>query len=234
MNAAQVRAKARKAFSKREEEVETEEIEGGEINLVPYLDFITALLLFALVSVAASFIVGEINTTLPNYTPAAAAPTDPNTKPDEERLQLVVSATKKELVVWSMTGLEGTLQSPKATIPATLNDEGRVKYDYRMLNDTLFEVAGRRWKGKRRSMATYEIILQADAETPYETIIELMDHLRRRIPPEAAPNAQLQPVTTPVFEPAADPKNPPNVLEEYDPLKHYLFPDILFSLGFQN
>ncbi len=37
MNASQVRAKARAAMRRRAEEIEQEEIEGGEINLVPYL-----------------------------------------------------------------------------------------------------------------------------------------------------------------------------------------------------
>ena len=233
MNAAQVRAKSRKAIARREAEIELEELEGGEINLVPYLDIVTNLLLFILVSVAASFIVGEINTTLPNYTPAAATPTKPDVEPNEERLQLVVSATKKNMLVWSMTGLEGTIQDPKAVIPIARDDDGTIRYDYATLNNALYEIANRRWKGKRRQMATYEVILQCDAETPYDVVIEIMDHLRRKIPADLPPNTKLPVVSIPKFEPAKTSKDKPNVLEEYDPEKHYLFPDILFSLGFQ-
>ena len=52
MNAAQVRARARMAMKRREEEIELEEIEGGELNLVPYLDIITNVVLFLLASVS--------------------------------------------------------------------------------------------------------------------------------------------------------------------------------------
>lgn len=235
MNAAQVRHRARKAVARREEQIEADEIEGGEINLVPYLDIVTNLLLFSLVSIAASFIIGEINTTLPNYSPASAIkPTDPQKEPTEERLQLVVSATKSGMLVWSLTGLEGTLKDPKARIPVIPGD-GPIKYDYRKLNDTLYEIANRRWgeEKKRRPLTSYEIILQADGGTPYETVIQIMDNLRRRIPPDASPNAKLAPVTMPKTEPAAEPGEPPVVVEIYDPNKHLLFPDILFSLGFQ-
>ena len=234
MNAAQVRSKARKAVARREEEVEEEEIEGGEINLVPYLDIVTNLLLFILISVASSFIVGEINTTVPNYAPAAAKPTDPTQEPNKERLQLVVSATKTGMIVWSMTGLEGTIQTPKRTIPilGTPTEGGFVRYDYQQLNDTLYEIAARRYKGKKRPMATYEVIIQADAETPYEVVVEIMDYVRRRVPAGKEPG-DLPPVVMPIWEENSDPKGKPVVQEEYDPDKHFMFSDILFSLGFQ-
>lgn len=232
MNAAQVRAKARKAAQRRAEQLEQEEIESGEINLVPYLDIVTNLLLFALVSVAASFIVGEINTTLPNVRPPSnIKPQDPQEDPNNERLQLIVSATPKGMTVWSLTGLEGTISEPKATI-AVQATEPFIRYDYAKLNDALYEIASRRWKGKPRALQTYEIILQADASTPYETIIEIMDHMRRRIPPGADPSQPLAPVTLPDFDPAAAGK-PAVIKESYDPDKHWLFPDILFSIGFQ-
>ena len=79
MNSSQVRAKARAAMLRREDEVEEEEIQGGEINLVPYLDIVTNLMLFILVSVSAGFILGQINTTLPDAAPASSVPPkDPN------------------------------------------------------------------------------------------------------------------------------------------------------------
>lgn len=237
MNAAQVRAKARKAAQRREEEIAQEEIEGGEINLVPYLDIVTNLLLFALVSVAASFIVGEINTTLPNVKPpsADAKPPEPNKDPNDQRLQLVVSATEKGMRVWSLTGLEGSIEQPKAQI-AVLARDPVLQYDYAKLNDTLYEIASRRWKGRKRAMATYEIVLQADPKTPYETIIKIMDNMRRRIPAGADPDKPLTPVTMPDYEEAKGQgaaRTAEVVKEAYDPDKHWLFPDILFSIGFQ-
>lgn len=233
MNAAQVRAKARKAAQRRAEEIEQEEIEGGEINLVPYLDIVTNLLLFALVSVAASFIVGEINTTLPNVRQPSPdlKPPDPQKDPNSERLQLIVSATPTGMTVWSLTGLEGTISEPRAKI-AVLATEPFIQYDYPKLNDTLYEIASRRWKGKRRPLQTYEIILQADASTPYETVIKTMDNMRRRIPADADPAKPLPAVSLPDYEAAAAGK-PEVIKEAYDPDRHWLFPDILFSIGFE-
>ena len=236
MNAAQVRSKARLAMKRREEAIEQEELEGGEINLIPYLDIITNLLLFLLVSVSAGYVLGHINTTLPKHTPAnQVAPANPADKPDETPLQIMVSATKQGLIVWSLSQLEGTLDSPKARIgrlPATRADEAP-RYDYAALNNALYEIANRRWRGKLRTVETYEIILQCDPEIPYETVVDIMDAVRRRIPPGLAANAMLPQVTMPKGQEQADATQPGGKkwvpVEPYDPDKHFLFPDILFA-----
>ncbi|HLU68239.1 MAG TPA: biopolymer transporter ExbD [Kofleriaceae bacterium] len=228
MNAAQVRAKARMAMKRREEEVEQDEIESGEINLVPYLDIVTNLMLFLLVSVSAGFILGQINTTLPDHVPAdQVQATNPQTPPDEKPLQLIVSATKQGILLWSISGLEGTLENPKARIArraATAADEAP-HYDYAGLNAALYEIATRRWKGKARGPDTYEIILQADPDIPYESVVAIMDAVRRRIPPDSRPGQKLPEVTLPLKK-EGDKVVP---TENYDPDKHYLFPDVLFG-----
>ena len=56
--AQQVRSKQRFAIKRREEAIEQDEIEGGEINLIPYLDIVTNLMLFLLASVSAGVILG--------------------------------------------------------------------------------------------------------------------------------------------------------------------------------
>jgi biopolymer transport protein TolR len=229
MNASQVRARARKAQQRREEEVEQDEIEGGEINLVPYLDIVTNLMLFLLISVSAGFILGQINTTLPDHVPSSAVqPTDPAKTPDEKPLQLIVSATQQGIILWSISGLEGTLESPKARVnraAATAADSAPV-FDYAALNASLYEIATRRWKGKERQPDTYEIILQADPDIPYETIVAIMDAVRRRIPPDAKPGEKLAEVTIPL-ERKED--GTVAVTAPYDPDAHYLFPDVLFG-----
>src|SRR5688572_30214765 len=100
LSAHQVRAKTRLAVKRREDAIEEEEIEGGELNLIPYLDIVTNLMLFLLASVSASIILGQINTTLPDKGPPAASSTDttPDTKPDELPLKLVVSVQRDKLV----------------------------------------------------------------------------------------------------------------------------------------
>jgi biopolymer transport protein TolR len=235
MNAAQVRGRARKAMARRADEVEQDEIESGELNLVPYLDIVTNIMLFLLASVSAGFILGQINTTLPDHAPAAAAaqPADPNKNPDEQSLQLVVSVTKTGVFLWSVSGLEGTLAQPKARA-GRLPDQAGVdgaRYDLTPISTALHEIASRRWRGKLRALETYEIILQADGEVPYGTIIDTMDVLRRRLPEPGKPDPFVGMPADANQGTEAAPKRVPT--EPYDPDKHYLFPDILFSKGFE-
>lgn len=227
MNSSQVRGKARAAMARREDEVEEEEIQGGEINLIPYLDIVTNLMLFLLASVSSGFILGQIDTTLPDHSSAASKPAvDPAVKPDEQPLQLMVSVTKNRMILWSVSGLEGILQEPKMTaglVPPE-NASDAPSYDYIKLNKALLEIATRRWAGKKRPSATYEILLQADGDIPYETVITVMDHMRRPIPEGSTGTLPI--VTLPKFE-TTDGKDIP--VEDYDPTKHLLFVDVLFA-----
>jgi biopolymer transport protein ExbD len=119
-NAHQVRSKTRMAVKRREEQVEQDELEGGEINLIPYLDIVTNLMLFLLASVSAGILLGQLNTMLPDRAPAASSSDKPpDTPPDEQPLKLVVSVTKEQVILWSVSGREGTLKQPKAVLPRT-------------------------------------------------------------------------------------------------------------------
>lgn len=223
MNAGQVRSRVRKAMKRREEEIEADELESGEINLIPYLDIVTNILIFLLATLSV-LVVGGVNTTLPDHAPAASVQSPkPDEKPDEKPLQLVVSVTKKQLILWSVSGLEGSLKEPKAVIARDNPGQRPPSYDYHALNSALYEIAARRWDGKPRERDTYEIILQADGAIPYETIIQVMDNMRRKLPEEGFPGGELKP--------------PPMVMPKegkpYDADRHPLFPDILFAMGFE-
>jgi biopolymer transport protein ExbD len=177
MNAAQVRAKARMAMKRREEEIETEEIEGGELNLVPYLDIITNIVLFLLATITAGLILGNINSALPEYaesTVGLQAQPATNTEPP---VQLVVAVTKPEILVFSLSGQEGTLQAPKVKIPAS---KPGAEYDFNRLTESAAEIVRRRWPDKNnRPDGSTEVILMADAEIPYGAIVNTMDALRQ-------------------------------------------------------
>lgn len=102
------------AVKRREEVIEQEEIEAGEINLIPYLDIVTNLMLFLLASVAGGAIVfGQLNTMLPDKAPAgSSSDKPPDTRPDEVPLKLVVQVLKDRITLWSVSGREGTLKEP--------------------------------------------------------------------------------------------------------------------------
>ena len=229
MHLGQVQAKARMAVKRREEEIELDEIEGGEINLVPYLDIVTNLMLFLLAGLSSAFLLGEINTTLPKHQPSAASTASkPSEKPDEQPLQLVVSVAPKEIIVWSISGLEGTLKEPKLRIAGqpTTTAGGAPKFDLMRLNKAMFDIAATRWGGKHRKQKTYQVILQADGTIPYETVIDVMDHVRRKLPESGMPTTTL---VYPEMGESGDEFKP----YEYNPEVHPLFYDILFSMGFE-
>jgi biopolymer transport protein ExbD len=173
LSAQQVRTKQRRAVARREGAVEDDELESGEINLIPYLDIVTNLMLFILASVAANIIFGQINTTLPDQgAPPTSQQNDPAVSPDDQPLGIAVAVTRDEIIVFSFSGLEGTLQAPKARIPRTGRPGDRCDqafecetnkcngkqqceldpkadltpvFDYRKLNDTLAAIATAHW-----------------------------------------------------------------------------------------
>jgi biopolymer transport protein TolR len=177
MNASQVRAKARMAMKRRAEEIETDEIEGGELNLVPYLDIVTNIVLFLLATITAGLVLGNINSALPEYAESSVGLTQLPQTPQEPPVQLVVAVTKPEILVFSISGLEGTLQAPKMKIPAS---KPGVDYDFNKLTDTATEIVKRRWPDKAvRPDGSTEVILMADADIPYSAIVNTMDALRQ-------------------------------------------------------
>ncbi len=123
LSAQRVRSKTRNAVRRREDQIEQEEIESGELNLIPYLDMVTNLMLFLLASISAGIIFTQIDTTLPDKAPPSTSVQQPSqTNPDDQPLKLVVSITGDRMLLWSISGLEGTLQAPKAAFPRTGKD----------------------------------------------------------------------------------------------------------------
>jgi biopolymer transport protein ExbD len=211
-SAQRVRSKTRAAVRRREDQIEEEEMESGELNLIPYLDMVTNLMLFLLASVSAGIVFTQIDTTLPDKAPPSVTSKPDNNNPDDQPLKLVVSITRDRMILWSISGLEGTLQAPKNTFPRTgrNNDpcDGAYMcesgfctdtrkcappaagstivpgpvYDYRGLSNALSEIATRRYTGKQRKQDTYQIILMADGSIPYGTITSVMSAVRCKLP----------------------------------------------------
>jgi len=266
-SAQRVRGKTRAAVKRREDTIEQEEMESGELNLIPYLDMVTNLMLFLLASVSAGLILVQIDTTLPDKQTAPSSTTQaPSTNPDEQPLKLVVSVTRDRAILWSISGLEGTLTSPKQVFQRSgrdgeacdgaymcesnsceaatqrcvpSRDEPAPVFDYRAINNAMFEIANRRYTGKQRKAETYQAILMADVSIPYSTIVAVMGAMRCKLPEfgkEVGPCAL--PTEDPELKKAKDPIAPNGKLFDtaraaYDPKRMALFHDILFSSGFE-
>ena len=100
MNVAQVRAKSRRAMRKLEDEYAQEEMEGGELNLVPYLDIVTNLTLFLLASIS-SGLLGNLNAAVPPIADKTVGAKNPNTVEDKG-LGMIVAVTKSGLKIFSI------------------------------------------------------------------------------------------------------------------------------------
>ena len=61
-------------------------------------------------------------------------------------------------------------------------DELAPVFDYRALNDALFEIASRRYAGKQRKADTYADHPEADGAIPYTTIVSIMAAMRCKLP----------------------------------------------------
>jgi len=120
LSAQRVRAKARAAVKRREDQIEQEEIESGELNLIPYLDMVTNLMLFLLASISAGIILVQIDTQLPDKAPPSknnsTEPKPPPKDPDEESLGMVVLVLPDRIEINSTTGREGGPFPAKALV----------------------------------------------------------------------------------------------------------------------
>ena len=218
MNLTKVKAKARRAQAKREYDIEQEEIEGGEINLIPYLDIVTNLMLFLLMSLS-GLVMGNFNTQLPDKGPSQQDMKDPpELDPKDQPVRMVLSVTPTTAILWSISGLEGTLQDPAASAERTgkIGNDCRTDaqceqatcdyetytcivpadevepipvFDWSRINAKLHEIATRRWKGQIRKPDTFRLWLQADGTVPYGTIIASMDAVRCNFPDSVAADA---------------------------------------------
>jgi len=102
-------------------------------------------------------------------TTAEPPPIEP--APGAEPVQMIVTAMRDKILVWSISGLEGTLQAPKATF------EGTDSKAIAQVSTTLAEIVHRRWPSQRPEDSR-SIIVMADGNTPIQTVAELFGAVR--------------------------------------------------------
>jgi hypothetical protein len=93
--------------------------------------------------------------------------------PDERDLPigLYVSVMKTEIVVWSISRLEGTLKDPRARIQRGPKAAAE-------LSAVLADIVQKRWATKPRAAATKSIVLQADGDVTAQVVAELIGAMR--------------------------------------------------------
>ena len=145
--------------------------EGGELNLVPYLDIVVNTVIFMLATTALTIGVGNIDLVARRYVPPSQYPAAVAAPPS---LDLTVGVTYSGFVVGGSGAILPTIPCKRplsrGRCPARPS-RGIDAYDYATLGRTLRDV-------KKRYPSERKAILTADRNVPYEVLIRSMDALR--------------------------------------------------------
>jgi biopolymer transport protein TolR len=151
MTKRQVRARMRRM---REQHEEAEE-ETGEINLVPYMDIVTNIIIFLLASVIHQVPLGSVNVSSPTFGGGGAGD-----QTEEKPLNLTVTVGSSG---FTLAG-SGGVMPPIPKLPSG-------EYDYNALTAKLTEI-------KKEFSGETKATFNADAVTPYETVVKTLDAMR--------------------------------------------------------
>jgi biopolymer transport protein TolR len=157
-------------YSKRKLRVRERE-EGGELNIVPYLDILMNLIMFMLLSITGLSAFGILNVNAPNYGGPSTQMTDEGDKP---KLLLTVLISKKGFYVAATGGVVG--QQPQgapnpAEAPPSIPKKGDGTFDYTALTESMVNV-------KKEFPSETKVIVGAEGDIPYEVLVSTMDAIR--------------------------------------------------------
>lgn len=206
MTPQRLRTKLRKIREQADEMAE----EGGELNLVPYLDIVTNVIMFLLATITFAAALGDINVSSP--TTSSAAQLQQNPPEPKNELNLTVSVSDKGFTVAASGAVlyQGqtidaagnlTAAPPGATLP-TIPKKG-TEFDYEGLSRTMTMI-----KSSPTAKNETKVIVNANPEIVYDVIVQVLDACRGKA------------VQVP------DPDHPGKMMEGYE-----RFGDVLLSAG---
>ncbi len=155
-------------FSRRKIKPREDE-EGGELNIIPYLDILMNLIIFMLLSMAGLATFGMLNVNAPNYGAGAGGGGD-NDKP---ALNLTVAVAKGGFYIAATGGVLG--QGEPSAAPGegapTIPRKADGTYDYDALTAKMMEI-------KTTFPTESKVIIAAEADTDYDALVSTMDATR--------------------------------------------------------
>lgn len=157
MTRSQVRAAMRRMRDHNEEAEE----EHGEINLVPYMDIVTNIIIFLLASVVNQVALGNVNVSVPTLSSGGGASDEE--KPEKPPLNLTVSVGATGFTVAASGGVLPVI--PK--LPTG-------QYDYASLTAKLQEI-----KAAPDNTDETKANFNADATIPYDIVVATLDAMRQ-------------------------------------------------------
>jgi len=141
--------------------VEEAEEETGEINLVPYMDIVTNIIIFLLASVVNQVALGNVNVSVPTLSSGGGAAMDD--KPQKAPLNLTVTV--------GATGF--TIAASGGVLPVVAKLPNN-QYDYKSLTTKLREI-----KSQPDNRDETKVNFNADAITSYDVVVATLDAMRQ-------------------------------------------------------
>jgi biopolymer transport protein ExbD len=202
-----LRSKLRKIREQAEEMAE----EGGELNLIPYLDIVTNVIMFLLATMTFAAALGDINVSSPTTASTAQLQTQPPPEPKNE-LNLTVSVSDKGFtiaasgaVLYQGQTIEASGNISPAPAGATLPTIPKkgAEFDYEGLAKLMAQI-----KATPTAKNETKVIVNANPDIVYDVVVQVLDACRGK--------------TMPV----PDPDHPGKMMEGYE-----RFGDVLLSAG---
>jgi biopolymer transport protein TolR len=156
MTRSQVRAQCRRM----RDHVEEIEDEAGELNLVPYMDIVTNIIIFLLASMINQVSLANINVSVPSISGGAGASEE--NQPDKPPLNLTVSVGASGFTVAASGGV-------LPIVPKLPNGQ----YDYTSLTTKLKEI-----KSAPDNATETKANFSADANISYDVVVATLDAMR--------------------------------------------------------
>jgi len=164
---ARVRARVRRAMAAADDEAH----EGGELNLVPYLDILVNTIIFLLATTVSIVPLAEVQAQAPREVDPAVV----TASHGGDRLLLTVAVSDSGFIVAGAGGVLRDRSGRLPTIPCAASLEaGRCpagRYDHHQLTRLA-------WRIKQRHPDARRVFVSADRNVPYRVIVRTMDALR--------------------------------------------------------
>ena len=163
------------------------------LNITPYLDIVTSIMLFIMVTSTGLAKIGMINVNAPRYSDPldSGGGQQDDEKPPEKKLNLTVGITYEGLFIAGVGGVMGAVDdgadvaaAKKPTLPLLMRDavcrDALAKklpppaecYDYKRLTKEMLKI-------KREFPKESKIIIYAQPDVPYEILVKVMDATRQ-------------------------------------------------------
>jgi hypothetical protein len=162
--------------------------EGGELNLVPYLDIVTNIIMFMLATTSFAAALGDINVSAPTTSTAVSNPSD--TPPPKNDLNLTVSISDKGFTIAASGAVlykgfsfdpAGNLVQVGTDLP-TIPKKPDGSFDYDLLAKKMKEI-----KSTPTAAGETKVIINANPNIVYEVVVSALDACRGKLIPKPDP-----------------------------------------------